>query len=83
MDFPALIKSLSDFGGLGIVIAFLIYQTTRADRIREKMQAEHQAEIRLMEEKRLDYDERRLQTDREQVATIAALTAVIQSIGKK
>lgn len=82
-DVASLIKSLSDFGGLGIVIAFLIWKDIRGDRARERMQRDHHAEMALLEEKRLNYDERRLQTDKDQVNTVAALSAVIQSWSKK
>lgn len=69
---------LAQFGGLGIVIAFLIWKDVRADRTHERMSADHRSEMRLMEEKRLAYDKDRLATDKEQVAALSALTSAIR-----
>ena len=82
-DVSGLITALSNFGGLGIVIAFLIWKDIRADRARERTEEAHRAELRLREERRLEYDRDRLATDKEQVATLAGLSAAIQSLGKR
>lgn len=82
-DASSLITSLTNFGGLGIVIAFLIWKDIRADRIRERMEEAHRAQILVMEEKRLAYDKDRLDADKQQSAVLAALNASIQSIGRK
>lgn len=74
----SLFHDLAQFGGLGIVIAFLIWKDIRADRIHEKMQKEHWDEIRLMEERRLNYDKDRLITDRETASTLAALASALR-----
>ena len=81
-DVVSLIHDLGQFGGLGIVVAFLIWKDVRSDKIREKMETDHRAEMRLMEERRLDYDKDRLNTDKEQVATLSALASAIQGRGK-
>lgn len=73
-----LFHDLAQFGGLGIVIAFLIWKDIRADHIRERMQVEHRAEIQLMHERRLSYDRDRLATDKEQVAALTALASAIR-----
>lgn len=82
-DAVDLISALQNFGGLGIVIAFLIWKDIRADRARERMEEKHRAEIQHREERRLEYDKERLATDKEQVATLAGLASAIQSIGKR
>lgn len=82
-DVAALVASLSQFGGLGIVIAFLIWKDIRADRIREKMETDHRNQILLMEERRLNFDKDRLETDKDHIATITALTGAIQNFGKR
>jgi hypothetical protein len=82
-DLGGLITALTNFGGLGIVIAFLIWKDVRADKVREKMEQDHRAEMRLQEERRLSYDRERLETDKDHVATLAALSASIQSMGKR
>lgn len=82
-DVASLFTSLSNFGGLGIVIGFLIWKDIRADKARERTQEGHRAELRLMEERRLTYDKERLETDREQAATLATLASAIQGMGKR
>jgi hypothetical protein len=82
VDIASLIKSLSDFGGLGIVIAFLIWWNVRCDRQREKSYEAHLAEKRLEDERRLAYDKERLAMDRELSASLQALTSAIQARGR-
>jgi Flp pilus assembly protein TadB len=82
-DLGGLITALTNFGGLGIVVAFLIWKDLRSDKTRERMEEKHSAEMRLQEEKRLAYDRDRLETDKDQVATLAALSASIQNMGKR
>lgn len=82
-DASALILALKDFGGLGIVIAFLIWKDLRSDRVRERTEERHRGELRLMEERRLDYDKDRLATDKETVGTLAALSSAIQNMGNR
>lgn len=82
-DVGSLITSLTNFGGLGIVIAFLIWKDIRADKIRERIEEKHRNEIQLREERRLDYDKERLATDKETVATLAGLSSAIQGLNKR
>lgn len=82
-DVGSLITSLTNFGGLGIVIAFLIWKDLRADKIRERIEEKHRNEIQLREERRLDYDKERLATDKETVATLAGLSSAIQGLNKR
>lgn len=82
-DLGNLITALTNFGGLGIVIAFLIWKDVRSDKVRERLEEGHRAQVLLMEEKRLNYDRARLETDKDQVATLAALNASIQNMGKR
>lgn len=74
----ALFHDLAQFGLTGIVIAFLVYKDIRADHTLERTQKEHREELRLMEEKRLNYDKDRLATDREHVAALTALTSALR-----
>jgi Flp pilus assembly protein TadB len=82
-DVGSLITSLTNFGGLGIVIAFLIWKDIRADKIRERIEEKHRAQVQLTEERRLDYDKDRLATDKETVATLAGLSSAIQGLNKR
>lgn len=82
-DVSALIIALKDFGALGIVIAFLIWKDVRSDRARERAEERHRGEVRLMEERRLDYDKDRLATDKETVGTLAALSSAIQNMARR
>ncbi len=82
-DLGALITALTNFGGLGIVIAFLIWKDVRSDKIRERIEEKHRAQVLLTEERRLDYDKERLATDKEAVATLAGLSSAIQGMGKR
>lgn len=78
-DAASLIKSLSDFGGLGIVIAFLMWWTTRCDKQRREDLAEAAKARSAQDELRLAYDRERLAADKELAGAFAALTAAIQS----
>jgi len=80
MDVASLIKSLSDFGGLGVVVAFLIWWTVRCDRQHEKQLEAHLAEKRLEDERRLAYDSRRLETDKDLAGSVQALNATQQAL---
>jgi hypothetical protein len=68
MDFVDLVKALSDFGGLGIVVAFVIWWSVRADKLRKEEN-----------DKRLIYDQQRLEIDRDIANTLGALAATIQN----
>jgi hypothetical protein len=82
-DPSSLIVALSNFGGLGIVIAFLVYRDAREGAAKLKLEREHFAEKLLMEERRLAFDRERLEGDRALAASLAALTGAIQSRGVK
>lgn len=79
-DVASLISSLSNFGGLGIVVAFLIWWNVRCDKQREKASEQETAAKRLEDERRLSYDKERLATDKDLAANLAALTSVIQGL---
>ncbi len=82
-DVSALITSLSNFGGLGVVIAFLIWKDIRADKVRERSEERHRSELQLREERRLAFDRERLETDKETAGTLAALSSAIQNMGRR
>lgn len=82
VDVSALFTALTNFGGLGVVIAFLVYKDVRADRLRDKAEEKRLNEQRLAEERRLTYDRERLATDKDLAASLAALTSAIQTRGR-
>ena len=78
-DVASLIQSLSNFGGLGIVVAFLIWWNFRADRQRQQIYDQQLAKSEIENERRFAYEKERLSCDKELAASLAALTAAIQT----
>ena len=82
-DVASLIKSLSDFGGLGVTVAFLIWWNIWTQKCRDKADEQRRAEQLIRDEKRLNYDKERLEMDRDQASNIAALTGAIQELKRR
>lgn len=78
-DFAALVTALGPFGQTGLVVAFFVWWSVRADRARERAESDHKAEIVAMQERRIAYDRERLETDKEIASALASLTSAIQS----
>lgn len=83
MDVASLIKSLSDFGGLGIVVAFLIWWNVRCDKQRDKIADQLASAKQLEDERRLQYDRDRLATDKDIAANLSALSSAIQNLVRR
>lgn len=80
-DAAGLITALSNFGAFGILVAFLIWKDFRAEAARQRLEEAHKAELAAMQERRIAYDRERLEADKALAASLAALTAAIQSRG--
>ena len=78
-DLSGLFVALSNFGAFGILVAFLIWKDLRAETARAKLESDHKAEQLAVQERRLAYDRERLETDKALAASLAGLTAVVQS----
>ena len=62
-----LLPALLNFGGLGILVAYLMYREGQLQKEQDRKDAEIMA-----------YNKARLEVDRQMAANIAALTVVIQ-----
>jgi len=82
-DAATLIHALSDFGGLGIVVGFLIWWNVWTEKCRQTIDEQRRAERAVADEKRLQFDKERLAMDKELAANFAALTAVIQNLVRR
>jgi hypothetical protein len=76
----SIFHDLSQFGGLGIVIAFLIWKDIHTDKVRENLEERRLEQEKLMEERRLDFDKNRLEMDKELSSSLASLTGAVTSI---
>lgn len=81
-DVSALFAALSNFGAFGILVAFLIWKDLRSERSQSKSAEQALADKRLEDERRMSYDRERLDADKALAASLAGLTAAIQSRGK-
>lgn len=78
-EITSLITALSNFGALGVLVAFLVWRDHCSARDRQELEKEHAAEKKLMEERRLAFDRERLDEDKKLTAVLATLTATIQA----
>lgn len=78
-DFSSLFVALSNFGAFGVLVAYLIWRDSRSEAARAKLEQDHRSEKLLQEERQLVYDRERLEADKSLAASLAALTAAIQS----
>lgn len=77
-DASAIFTALSNFGAFGILVAFLIWKDTRESAARAARRKEERAEQILHEERRLAYDQARLDTDKALAGSLASLASEIQ-----
>lgn len=78
-DVVSLFTALSNFGALGVLVAFLIWRDHCATRDKLAMEKEHAGKLMLLEERKLNMDRERLNADKELTAVLATLTATIQA----
>lgn len=78
-DIVSLLTSLSNFGALGALIAFLVWRDNCSTRDRAKLETEYSAKLLVLEERKLNFDRERLTADKELTAVLATLTATIQA----
>ena len=78
-DLISLFTALSNFGALGILVGFFIFKDIRSESARNKLESDHHLERIKLDERRLAYDQARLEADKALSASLAALTSAIQS----
>jgi hypothetical protein len=82
-DASDLIITLKQFGAFGILVAFLIWKDFRADAARGRFEEKHRTDKQLADEKRMNYDRERLDTDKILASNLASLTAAIQTMVRR
>lgn len=79
-DPTPLLQLLGNWGALGLLVGFLVWRDIRAADARDKLERENAAERVRVEERRIQTDRERLEADKALAASLASLTAVVQSL---
>lgn len=77
---PFLQALATQWGPMGLLVAFLIWRDWRDARAREALDKEKGEQRARAEERRHAYDRERLECDRATAQVLGALTAVIQGL---